>query len=411
VKRLLVLVALGLLGTSCSMLPGGGGDRYTITVYFPRAVALYEQSNVRVLGLPAGTVSDIEAVGDRVRVELSMRENVPVPVDVQAALVPQSLIGERYVELTPAWLDGDERLSDLPEAERVIDVEDTIVPVEPDDALAAANEFLQSLNPDGLGRLIDNVSATLEGNGAALNRAIGSIATLVDTFASRDDQLAAIVDNLDVLTSTLAGREAQIGQVLDAFAQATGVLASERESLERFLNAVANISEVGAELVVDNADQLREDLATLGRLSQSLVANLDSVERLIDSAPLLVSGTDGAFDPELRANTLRTHFGPLVTELLFAINPLLDGILPTICVPVDVACPDGIIAFDSEQSAAVAADVPGATPIDSIVALLAAPTGPRQDGGGRSTAEQVGDGIGSVGGWLRGAAETLAGAG
>ena len=40
-------------------LVGGGGGAYDVTAYFPRAVALYEQGQVRVLGLPAGRVQDV----------------------------------------------------------------------------------------------------------------------------------------------------------------------------------------------------------------------------------------------------------------------------------------------------------------------------------------------------------------
>jgi phospholipid/cholesterol/gamma-HCH transport system substrate-binding protein len=209
VKRLGVaaaaLVAVALVATGCGLV-GGGGDSYAVTVYFPRAVSLFESSQVRVLGLPAGRVTEVAIDDDRVRVELAIDSGTPLPVDVRAALVPQSLIGERYVQLMPAWTEGEERLQDLPDDERVIDLDETIIPVEPDEALAALNEFLEQLNPEDLGRLIDNAAEDLEGNGQNLNRALETISGLVDTFARRDDQLAALVDNFDTFTATPSAR-------------------------------------------------------------------------------------------------------------------------------------------------------------------------------------------------------------
>ena len=237
-RAVAAVAALGLLTLpACSLLPGGAGS-YELTAYFPRAVALYESAQVKVLGLPAGTVTDVEVEGNQVRVTMAIDDNIPVPKDVVAQLVPQSLIGERYVQLHPAWTQGDPRAEDGYE----ITMDHTIVPVEPDEALAALKEFLDTLDPDGLGRLIENAADSLDGNGAKLNSALGNLSQLVNTFAEKDDTLVRIVDNFDRFTQTLVTREAQLGQVLDAFAAATQVLADERAGLEALLDALAQLS-------------------------------------------------------------------------------------------------------------------------------------------------------------------------
>lgn len=336
------VVVIALLAAGCGVVGGGGGS-YQVTVFFPRAVSLYESSQVRVLGLPAGHVSDIVVEGDRVRVVLAVDEDVPVPVDARAALIPQSLIGERYVQLTPAWLEGEERLQDLDEDERIIDLDETIIPVEPDEALAELNEFLEDLNPDDLGRLITNAAEDLDGNGAHLNRALETVSGLVDSFARRDDELAAIVDNFDRFTATLVEREAQIGEVIDSFARTTGVLAEERRNLEALLAGLARISEDGFDLVAEHAVRLRSDLDTVSRLGQSLVANIDAVTQLLDAGPMLADGLTDAFNPTLRAINLRTQFGPIAQA---AIEPVLQSIfgddVTVPCVPVDTACPSPV---------------------------------------------------------------------
>ncbi len=53
-KKLIPLLVIALASASvaaCGVI-GGGGDTYRVTAYFPRAVALYEEGQVRVLGLP-----------------------------------------------------------------------------------------------------------------------------------------------------------------------------------------------------------------------------------------------------------------------------------------------------------------------------------------------------------------------
>ena len=72
-------VLAGLLLAACGLPRGGGGGHYAVTAWFPRAVSLYPASDVRVLGLPAGKVSDVRVVGERVRVTLRVSSSVPVP--------------------------------------------------------------------------------------------------------------------------------------------------------------------------------------------------------------------------------------------------------------------------------------------------------------------------------------------
>jgi phospholipid/cholesterol/gamma-HCH transport system substrate-binding protein len=78
------------------------GNRKRITAYFGGAVGLYTGNDVRVLGVAVGTVDKVEPVGDQVRVELLVDNDVPVPVDAAAVIVAPSLVSDRYVQLAPA---------------------------------------------------------------------------------------------------------------------------------------------------------------------------------------------------------------------------------------------------------------------------------------------------------------------
>src|SRR3954470_14661670 len=149
-------LVMTLVASGCSPF-GGGGGTYHLTAYFPRAVALYKSSQVRVLGLPAGTVDSVEVEGTRVKVTMSIHNDIPVPKDVEALIAPQSLIGERYVQLSPAWRNGEDKAPDG------MQIAKTVIPVEPDEALAELKKFIDSLDPQGLGSLINNLSHPLHG--------------------------------------------------------------------------------------------------------------------------------------------------------------------------------------------------------------------------------------------------------
>ncbi len=385
----MLVVALG----GYLLLFRGGGGTYRITAYFPRAVSVFKSSDVRVLGLPAGTVTAVEIEGHQVKVVMSIRDSVPIPKDVQAQIVPQSLIGERYVQFSPAYRTGMERAPDG----HIIDSEHTVIPVEPDEALAAVKEFLDSLDPEGLGKLVGNLEEDLRGNGAALNDMLASLSDVVSTFASKDAALGRIIESFDRLTATLSTREQQLGQVLDAFAEASQVLADERGSIEQLVGGLADLSKNGLQLVSSHAKDLRQDIQTLTDAAAIIDANLSSVGKLLDSAPLLAGGLVGAFDPASRSISLRNNFSPLLPELI----ELLLGQLgvPSLCLPVLATC--GPAEGESTGTATPAA-ITANSPIGALVALLDAPTDP-------PASQHGGSWWSRLGGHVRAAADTLLG--
>jgi len=338
---------------------------------------------------------------------------VPVPDNVHAQLVPQSLIGERYVQLFPAWKEGQPQAEDGHEIGKdAAHADEVIIPVEPDEALAALDKFLKALDPKGLGQLITNLSDDLKGNGAKLNHALDSVSQLVATFADKDQQLLDIVDSFDKLTTTLRTRETQLGDVIQTFSQASQVLADERQNLQLLLASLSSLSENALALVVKHSDRLHTDIEELTQLAQSIDANLGSVGKLLASGPMIANGLINAYDPVTHSTNLRTQLGPILANLL---DPTLLGLLglpPLRCIPIDTACPAAIAApsvAGQAASSATALSVPRATtPVDDLLALLGAPTAKRPPS--PSTSDRVADGATSVGGFFADAAAALVGA-
>jgi len=368
--RLLVpLLAVGTLVAGCAALPGAG-DTYEVVAYFPRAVSLYESGGVQVLGLPAGEVSDVEVEGDRVRVTMAVDSDVPLPADVRAAIVPQSLIGERRVQLFPAFQQGDELARDGHE----IALEDTVVPVEPDEALASLKEFLDALDPDGVGRLIDNAATALDGQGDDLGGALEELSDLVGNVEENDDALIRIAERFDDFTATLLRRESQLAQVMDDFAVVADVLAEDREEIETLVRSLADLSEGGLDLVSEHAVRLRTDVGILQRLTESIEQNLGGVEALVEGTAAQIDGFIGAYNPDIQALNLRNSFAPLLQE---ALRPLFDELgLPFPCLPVDVACDTPLAGLDASADAVPATLDRPATPVDDVLELLGSPTRP-----------------------------------
>jgi virulence factor Mce-like protein len=327
-----VLASLGL--GSCSLVGGDSGGT-TLIAWFPRAVALYKSSDVRVLGLVSGKITGVDVVGDRVKVTMKVDKDTPIPADVNAMIVPQSLIGERYVQLFPAWKDGEPKIADgatIPESR-------TSVPVEPDEALAALKKFIDTLDPKATGTLVSNLAADLKGTGGDLNRAVSGLADLASTVASKDAEIARIIDNFDDFTATLRTREAQLGTVMDQFAKMTSIIADERRSIEGLVKGLGQVSGDALDLVSEHGARLDTDLQQLTRALATVDANLQSVSQLLDAGPVLATGLIDGHDPRYHRIDLRQQFAPTAAQAFSTVLGALG--IPggdSICLPVDVDC-------------------------------------------------------------------------
>ena len=76
-RRSIVAVVAALVMSGGLGACRGGSGSYRVTAYFPSAISLYPESQVRVLGLPAGHVRSIKVIGTQVRVVMSIPKDIP----------------------------------------------------------------------------------------------------------------------------------------------------------------------------------------------------------------------------------------------------------------------------------------------------------------------------------------------
>ena len=174
VKRLLVpLIVLGFVVAATVSVFGGDSTR-TVVAHFPRAISVYEGSDVRVLGVPVGTVTRVEPTGTDVTVTMAYDDAVRLPADAKAVIIAPSVVGDRYVQLTPAYSGTGDVLTDGAE----LSVEDTSQPLELDQIYDSLDRLNVALGPRGAnktGALTDLLSVTADnfgGQGTTIRQTI-----------------------------------------------------------------------------------------------------------------------------------------------------------------------------------------------------------------------------------------------
>lgn len=308
---LVLLVALGWT----ILRPAG---QYRVTAFFTETVGLYPGSDVRVLGIPIGTIDDVVPLGDKVRVEMSIDDDYDVPADADAIVLAPSLVSDRYVQFSPVY-DGGPKMEDGAE----VPLERTAIPVELDAVYGALDELSDALGPNGankdgaLSDLVDVGAANLEGNGEALNRTLTGFSQAVETLSENRDDLFSSLDNLQTFTTALATIDAQVGQFNDNMAAVSELLANEREDLQAAIALLSDALGDVAGFVRDNTTLLTTNVNRLADVTLVLVQQRDKLAQVLDVAPAALSNLARAYNPDFGTLDTRDNgLGSLNAEIV-----------------------------------------------------------------------------------------------
>jgi phospholipid/cholesterol/gamma-HCH transport system substrate-binding protein len=314
-----VVLVLSLLATACTFL--NGAERTTITATFAGTNNLFVGSEVRILGLQVGEVTAIEPVGEVVRVEFYVEGDHELPAEVRAELHPTSLLGERFVGLTPTYESGPT----FPDGGD-IPIERTSIPVDVDDVLRSFENFLRSLDRDVLANLIDTLADTFAGQGEGLNELLDQGSESVRVLADSSEDLNALVSEFAALNETLATRDQVIGRTLERFSVVLQTLIEERDQI---IESVVNLRRLTVELrplLDDHTDPLIHDLEVLATTLSTVERNLERVGELILGGRTLFEGAGRAFEYDTGRIALNNQFGPLAEAIALRTTDRLVGL-------------------------------------------------------------------------------------
>ncbi len=326
-RRLLALITtLAVVATGCSVFGGGTMD---VQAEFRRTFNLFPQSPVTVLGVDVGEVVDIETSPGSEVVTVTMRidEDVEVSRDSSAVVLTSSLLGERYVQLVNG--EEDEPLG----PDTVIPIERTHVPFEFDEVLEGLNDFVGGLESEEVARLVTNLSDLLEGNGAQLGETIDAASGAVAALKDNDEELIELAGAVADLNETIATRDQELAALLEDWIRVTDTLTSESTDLDGALDNLVVLTRQIAEIMLEHRETLSQDIDTVTRVGRTLNRHLDEQSTAILGAAELFRHAERVVDRESNMLPLVNHSEEgLGTDLEDALIGSLTRRLEALCV-------------------------------------------------------------------------------
>ncbi|MGW0804443.1 MCE family protein [Nonomuraea sp. NPDC002799] len=265
------------------------------TAYFDSAVGLYPGSDVRVLGVRIGQVTEVAPAGGKVRVELAYDADRRVPASAQAVIVARSVIADRYLQLTPPYTGG-------PALADGATLRDTRSPVEIDTALSGFSQLAAALGPRGaeeegaLSRLLRVSADTFGGQGETVGATVRGLSDAASALAAGGDDTSRTVRHLAVITGAMARDDARIRMFMRDLAGVSEQLDGEREELRAVLKGLSGTLTQVADFVEDNRGEVAAGTRDLAHLTELLVRQRASIEAFLDVAPLGLNNAGNAYD-------------------------------------------------------------------------------------------------------------------
>ena len=374
-----------------------------ITAYFDKSVAIYSGSDVRILGVTVGEVDKVTPEGEQVRVEMNVNRKYDVPADAKAVQITPSIVGDRFVQLTPAYSGGDKmaRTGTIPR-------DRTATPVEVDELYKSVTKLSAALGPNGANKngavsdLVKTASANLSGNGEALSESITQLSKAARYLSDSRGDIFDTIKNLQTFVSMLAANDNQVRQFNSQLADLSGFLAGERKNLGDALSLLSVALGDIARFIDNNRALVESNASGLIQLTQTLSDQRDDIAKALPILPVALSNLvnvhnaeSGTLDMRANFNELQDPLGtvckmldmgklrpgdPKFEALGRQMRPILDNCAAiTAQVTAGIKTPTlnlpfGILSGQNEQRDPVPGTVPG-VPSDRQA--------PSQQGGGR----------------------------
>lgn len=311
-----LVIAVLVLAAGLTVLLADGGQN-TLTAHFPRAVSIYQGSDVRVLGVPIGKVDKVTPDGTDVIVTMHYDKDVKIPADAQAVIVAPSIVGDRYVQLTPAYTTG-RVLADG----AVLSTDRTAVPLELDQIYGSLDQLVSALGPNGankdgaLSDLLEQTAANFGGQGAQVHQTIGDLSKLTKTLDDNKDALFGSAGQLESFVNTLATNDGTVRDFTTSLAGVSQMLAGERTDLSSSLhNLQVALGDV-AGFVRENKDALGTDIDGLNRVLKVVVKDRDALNETLSAAPVALSNLYLAYNPDAATLDTNANLGHLAEQLV-----------------------------------------------------------------------------------------------
>lgn len=207
-------------------------DKYHAT--FDDASRLKAGEDVRIAGVPVGTVEDVTLNPDNtVDVAFSVNDRYQLYTSTKAVVRYENLVGDRYLEIT----SGPGDLVKLPKGGTIVNTQPAL---DLDALLGGLKPVLKGLDGAKVNEVSSAVIELLQGEGGALSAMLANTSAFTQTLAARDQLIGDVITNLNTVLGAVDEKGEQFDASVDQLQKLITGLAEGRDPIAGAIGPLAS---------------------------------------------------------------------------------------------------------------------------------------------------------------------------
>ena len=280
---------------------------------FTDAANVVPGDEVRMAGVRVGTVKSVSLYdGREAKVGFSVATTVPVTDTTEIEVRYRNLIGQRYIAVVPG-----------PPGGHALAAGTTIPSTRTSPALNLTVLFngfrplLRGLDPAEVNKLSYELVQVLQGEGGTIDTLFRQVGSLTNTLADRDALIGRVIDNLNGTLGPIAAHDQQLSALVSNLDDFLSGLSQDRGAISQSLVSIDRMTGVTQSLLRDVRPSLAADIRHLGMLAEKLSspASRAIIEHFLTYTPF-----------KLKVATPEASYGAFLNFYVCAVNFILpDG--------------------------------------------------------------------------------------
>jgi phospholipid/cholesterol/gamma-HCH transport system substrate-binding protein len=265
-----IALAVVVVGLSVAN-PGTSG----YTAVLEHTAGLRKGEDVQVHGVPAGEVTEIRLVDDRVEVGFVLDDDIDLGARTTATVKVATLLGNHYLEVSP---EGGGSLADdrIPLAR-------TSVPYNLQDVLESGAETLGDLDSEQLASALTSMADTLGASKEEIGPALQGVSRLSEVVNKRADQIGGLMESARTVTDQLATSTPNLVALMRQTNLVVTEVTTRRRAIHRLLTATTGLSRSLTAIVRSTRGELRPALRDLDHAITFLNGQRKALDKVLDT--------------------------------------------------------------------------------------------------------------------------------
>jgi phospholipid/cholesterol/gamma-HCH transport system substrate-binding protein len=267
--RLAIFTAFTVLATGLLAFTIANVDNQPSTGYkaiFSDATNLTHGDEVREAGVRVGTVTGVSLYQDsKAEVSFNLDNDVPITTTTQLVIRYRNLIGQRYLAVVDGPSGGTRLAKDA-----VIPTSRTQPALNLTTLFNGFRPLLEGLSPGDVNQLSYNLIQVLQGEGGTVDSLFTQVGSVTNTLADHDALIGNVINDLNSVLGPIDTRDQQVSALIGNLQNFVTGLSHDRGAIGRSLVSINSLADTTQSLLQKARPNLKADVAHLGVLAEKL---------------------------------------------------------------------------------------------------------------------------------------------